>query len=96
MIALVTPASLNLCMKNWVRKIAPGLAEKVETEEEKSKKKTQITVAIDGKEVRSTETMDKYDSPLHIVSAQLGELGITLAQKPSTASQMRYLPSRDS
>ena len=42
LIALVTPASLNLCMKNWVRKIAPGLAEKIEAEEENSKKKTPI------------------------------------------------------
>ena len=81
LIALVTPASLNLCMKNWIKRIAPGLVEKIEAEEENSKKKTQLTVAIDGKEVRSTEKMDKYDSPLHIVSAQLGELGLTLAQE---------------
>ena len=81
LIALVTPDSLNICMKNWVRKIAPGLVEKIEAEEDKSKKKSQLTVAIDGKEVRSTEKMDKYDSPLHIVSAQLGELGLTLAQE---------------
>ena len=81
LIALVTPESLNLCMKNWVKRIVPGLAEKIEAEEKKSKKKTQLTVAIDGKEVRSTEKMDKYDSPLHIVSAQIGELGLTLAQE---------------
>lgn len=81
LIALMTPASLNLYMKNWVSKIAPGIAEKIEAEEEKPEKKTQPTVAIDGKEVRSTEKMDGYDSPLHIVSAQLGELGLTLAQE---------------
>lgn len=81
LIALVTPESLNLCMKNWVSRTAPGLAEKIEREEGYSKKKAQLTVAIDGKEVRSTERMDKYDSPLHIVSAQIGELGLTLAQE---------------
>ena len=80
LIALVTPASLNLCMKNWVSRIAPGLSEKIESDEE-SKKEIQLTVAIDGKEIRSTEKMDKYDNPLHIVSAQIGELGLTLAQE---------------
>ncbi|MGN0729049.1 ISAs1 family transposase [Treponema sp.] len=79
--ALVTPESLNLCMKKWVSRIAPGLAEKIVAEEKKPKKKTQLTVAIDGKEVRSTEKMDKYDSPLHIASAQIGELGLALAQE---------------
>lgn len=37
LIALVTPESLNLCMKNWVKRIAPGIAEKIEAEELNSK-----------------------------------------------------------
>lgn len=44
------------------------------------KKKKSLTIAIDGKEIRSTGKMKRYDSPLHIVSAQIGELGLTLAQ----------------
>jgi hypothetical protein len=38
-----------------------------------------MTISFDGKTIRSTGKMEKYDSPLHIVSAHLAELGITLA-----------------
>lgn len=38
------------------------------------------TLSFDGKTVRSTAKMDRYTSPLHIISAQIGELGITLGQ----------------
>jgi predicted transposase YbfD/YdcC len=37
------------------------------------------TISIDGKTIRSTGKMEKYASPLHIVSAHLAELGITIA-----------------
>ena len=40
-----------------------------------------VSISVDGKTIRSTGKMDSYDSPLHIVSAQLCELGITLASK---------------
>lgn len=39
------------------------------------------TVSFDGKSIRSTGKMDKYESALHIISAQLSELGITIGQK---------------
>jgi predicted transposase YbfD/YdcC len=39
-----------------------------------------LTLSFDGKTVRSTEKMDSYESPLHIVSAHLAELGITVGQ----------------
>lgn len=39
-----------------------------------------ITVSLDGKTVRSTEAMDEYELPMHIVSAQIAELGITIGQ----------------
>ena len=82
LLAMVSPESLNRCMKNWVSSLVPHLAEKLEAEEEEQnkKKKKSLTIAIDGKEIRSTGKMKKYDSPLHIVSAQIGELGLTLAQ----------------
>jgi len=38
-----------------------------------------LTIALDGKTVRSTGKMEAYDSPLHIISEQLSELGITFA-----------------
>lgn len=40
-----------------------------------------LTVSLDGKTVRSTSKMGSYDSPLHIISAQISELGITFASK---------------
>lgn len=40
-----------------------------------------LTISLDGKTVRSTCKMESYDSPLHIISAQVSELGITFASK---------------
>jgi predicted transposase YbfD/YdcC len=42
---------------------------------------TGLTVSMDGKTIRSTEKMDKYSHPLHIVSAHIAQLGITFAQQ---------------
>ncbi len=39
-----------------------------------------LTLSVDGKTVRSTEKMSSYTSPMHIVSAQIAELGITFGQ----------------
>lgn len=36
---------------------------------------------MDGKTIRSTGKMGSYESPLHIVGAQVSELGMTFAQK---------------
>ena len=91
---MIRPESLNRCMKKWVLSIAVQLAEKIETEEEEQdkKKKKKLTVAIDGKEKCSTGKMKKYDSPMHIVSAQIGELGLTLAQR-TVASKSNEIPA---
>ena len=40
-----------------------------------------LTVSLDGKTVRSACKMESYGSPLHIISAQISELGITFASK---------------
>lgn len=40
-----------------------------------------LTLSLDGKTIRSTGKMEKYNSPLHIVSAQIAELGITFGQQ---------------
>ena len=94
LLALVTPESLNQCMKQWVASVVPNLAAKLEQEEEEQskKKKKPLTIAIDGKEIRSTGKMKKYDSPLHIISAQIGELGLTLAQR-TVASKSNEIPA---
>ena len=65
---LIKSESLNRCFVNWVYSFMPEKAER-------------ITIALDGKTVCSTTRMNRYESPLHIVSAQLSELGITLAQR---------------
>ena len=59
--AMVSPESLNQCMKSWVSSLIPSLAEKLEAEEEQNKKKKKsLTIAIDGKEIRSTGKMNYY------------------------------------
>lgn len=40
-----------------------------------------LTISLDGKAVRSTAQMEHYESPLHIISAHLSGLSITLAQR---------------
>ena len=82
-------------MKQWVASVVPDLAAKLEAEEDeqsKKKKKQPLTIAIDGKAIRSTGKMKKYDNPLHIISAQIGELGLTLAQK-TVASKSNEIPA---
>ena len=56
---MVSPELLNQCMKSWVSSLVPHLAEKLEAEEEEqNKKKKSLTIAIDGKEIRSTAKMN--------------------------------------
>lgn len=68
LLKLVKPESLSRCLMNWAERMLP-------------EDRRGVSVALDGKTIRSTGKMDRYDSPLHIVSAQLCELGITLASK---------------
>ncbi|MBR0101669.1 MAG: ISAs1 family transposase [Treponema sp.] len=82
LLALIKPESLNRCMMKFVNCVCPELVAELEKRLEKQnrKKKWAMTVAIDGKTVRATAKMAKYDSPLHIISAYASEIGITLAQ----------------
>ena len=94
LLGIIRPESLNECIKQWVASVVPELAAKLEAEENeqsKQKKKT-LTIAIDGKEIRSTGKMKKYDNPLHIISAQIGELGLTLAQR-TVATKSNEIPA---
>ena len=68
LLKLIKPESLNQCFINWVQYLV--------SDERKNK-----TVSFDGKTVRSTGKMKKYENPLHIVSAQIAELGLTIGQK---------------
>lgn len=68
LLKMVKPDSLSRCLMRWAEEQLP--------EDRKG-----VTVSLDGKTVRSTWKMDSYESPLHVVSAQLCELGITLGSK---------------
>jgi predicted transposase YbfD/YdcC len=66
LLKLIELKSLNQCLMKWAQSLLPyGM--------------NALTVSLDGKTIRSTGKMDKYTSPLHIISAHIGELGITLA-----------------
>ena len=68
LLKLVKPASLNKCLMKWAAGILP-------------EERQRLTISMDGKTICSTGKMKSYDSPLHIISAQLCELGITFASK---------------
>ncbi len=68
LLKLIKPESLNKCLMKWAESILP-------------KARKGLTISLDGKTVRSTCKMESYDSPLHIISAQISELGITFASK---------------
>ena len=87
LLAIVTPESLNQCSSIYRR-----VCLEAEEEVQSKKKSKPLTIAIDGKEIRSTGKMKKYDSPLHIVSAHIGELGLTLAQK-TVESKSNEIPA---
>jgi hypothetical protein len=70
LLKLIKPTSLSECFTKWSQSMI---------EEEKGEK----TLSFDGKTVRSTskKKKNKDKTALQIVSAQLGELGVTLGQK---------------
>jgi len=68
LLKLIKPASLNRCFMRWAQSLIPIGAEG-------------FTISFDGKTICSTGKMDSYDSPLHIISAHLAELGITIGQE---------------
>lgn len=56
LLKLVKPESLNRCFMDWAGSMMP-------------EKREGLTIAMDGKTIRSTGKMDSYESPVHIVSA---------------------------
>ena len=66
LLKMIKPESLNQCFVKFMEALLP------------QKKKV---ISVDGKTIRSTAKMDSYEKPLHIISAQISELKMTLAQK---------------
>lgn len=71
LLKMVKPDSLNRCLSRWVGSLL-------------SENRDGLTISVDGKTVRSTEKMKDHQQPLHIISAQLSELGLTFASKSVT------------
>jgi len=76
---LIKPESMNAHFMEWVQ---DGLPKTLED----------ITVSLDGKTIRSTGSMDRYKNPLHIVSAQIAELGLTFGQE-AVESKSNEIPA---
>lgn len=69
---MVKPESLEKCIRKWAASALPS---------EQSEERKKVTIAVDGKTIRSTEKMKSYKNPIHIISAQLSEAGITYASR---------------
>lgn len=67
LLKMIKVESLNRCFAKWVYSFMPEDAKK-------------LTISLDGKTICSTTKMENIESPLHIISAQVCELGLTLAQ----------------
>jgi len=78
LLKLVKPASLNECFMNWVQSLCGTLEGH--------------TISFDGKTIRSTGKMAKHPSAMHIVSAQIAGLGLTLAQQ-TTSEKSNEIPA---
>jgi predicted transposase YbfD/YdcC len=66
-IGIIKIESLNAIFRKWSESIT-------------RQNMTEKTIAIDGKTIKSTGAMRTYKNPLHIVSAYVTELGITIGQ----------------
>ena len=67
LLKIMKPASLNQCFVQWVESLLD--------------RKEGLTLSLDGKTIRSTCTQKQGRNPLHIISAQIADLGITLGQR---------------
>ena len=63
LVKIIDPESLNECFNEWIQSLIPECES--------------VTIAVDGKEIRS---MRKKNNPLNIISAQMAEYGLTIAQ----------------
>ena len=68
LLKILEPKSMSKCFTNWVMSLLP-------------QKMDGHTISFDGKTVCSTSSMECYENPLHIVSAQIAKLGLTFGQE---------------
>lgn len=82
LLKMIKPESLNQCFIRWVQTLMPQSLKN-------------LTISFDGKTIRSTEKMDSYDKPLHIISAHIAELGLTIGQKTVNEKSNEIIAVRD-
>ena len=68
LLKMVKTDTLNQCLTRWAAQFLP-------------EDRSSTTVSLDGKTIRSTVGKKGFDTPLHIISAQICELGVTLASE---------------
>jgi predicted transposase YbfD/YdcC len=68
LLKIMDPKSMSQCFTRWVNSLLP-------------EDLSGYTISFDGKTVCSTGSMERYENPLHIVSAQIAELGLTFGQE---------------
>ena len=68
LLKMVKPDTLNTCLMKWAAQYLPA-------------DRSQTTISLDGKTIRSTTGMKNIERPMHIISAQICELGVTLASE---------------
>ena len=74
---IIDPKSLGAAFENWIMKIVSAAGK---------------TISLDGKTERSTEKMGTYESAVHIVSAYMSELGLTIGTE-AVASKSNEIPA---
>lgn len=79
LLKMVKTDTLSRCLTKWAAQFMPEDRE-------------QMTISVDGKTIRSTTGMKNMSSPLHIISAQISELGITLASE-TVADKSNEIPA---
>lgn len=79
LLKMVKTDTLNQCLMKWAAQFLP-------------EDRSQTTISLDGKTIRSTTGMKNMDSPLHIISAQICEMGITLASE-AVESKSNEIPA---
>jgi predicted transposase YbfD/YdcC len=82
LLKMIKPTSLNKCFINWTQSLLPESLK-------------DLTMSFDGKTICSTGKMDGYTEALHIVSAHIAELGLTIGQKAVDSKSNEIPAMRD-
>jgi len=79
LLQIIRPDSLNKLFIEWTKTLVPKFL-------------NGLTIAFDGKTICSTNKMQEYEKPLHILSAYLVEQGLTLGQQ-TVAKKSNEIPA---